>query len=60
MATPPTPHELVENLDAAAIRFRLEELDKERDALRILLRAAMARDRRQPPAARKEEAASAP
>jgi hypothetical protein len=55
MATSPTPHELVESLDPDAIRLRLEELEKERDALRVLMRAALARGRRQPPATRKEE-----
>ena len=43
MATPtlpPDPVELVRSLDAGAIRARLEAMDREREALRVLLRAA--------------------
>ena len=35
------PVELVQRLDAEAIRERLEQLDREREALRVLLRAAL-------------------
>jgi hypothetical protein len=50
-ASPTTdPVELVRQLDADTIRARLDELDRERDALRVLLRAALRRRRDdQPP-----------
>lgn len=38
---------IVESLDADAIRQRLEQLGREQDALRVLLRAARARQRGQ-------------
>jgi hypothetical protein len=38
---------IVEALDAGALRQRLEQLSGEEDALRVLLRAAVLRDRRQ-------------
>jgi hypothetical protein len=37
---PPDPVELVRQLDASAIRQRLDALDRERAALLVLLRAA--------------------
>ena len=43
------PKALVANLDAAAIRERLDRLDEEQRALRVLLRAAVARDRYRTP-----------
>jgi hypothetical protein len=43
--SPPDPLELVRRLDAEAIRSRLEDLDRERDALKVLLRAALRADR---------------
>jgi hypothetical protein len=43
--SPPDPVELVRQLDAEVIRNRLEDLDRERDALKVLLRAALAADR---------------
>jgi hypothetical protein len=39
------PHALLEQLDPAVIRTRIAELDRERAALVILLRAADARKR---------------
>jgi hypothetical protein len=47
------PAALVESLDADAIERRLVKLDREADALRVLLRAARARERRRPFRARK-------
>jgi hypothetical protein len=47
-ATPPEQLDataLVDSLDAAAISARLDELDREAKALRVLLRAARARER---------------
>jgi hypothetical protein len=41
------PRHLVESLDSAAILHRLEELAAEEAALRVLLRAARARERQQ-------------
>ena len=52
MATPDTtpatidPARLVEQLDSASILARLATLDSEHAALRVLLRAARARERR--------------
>jgi hypothetical protein len=40
-AHPADPVELVRQLDAEVIRGRLQELDRERSALLVLLRAAM-------------------
>jgi hypothetical protein len=37
---PDNPVALIQQLDADAIRERLDALDRERDALRVLLRAA--------------------
>jgi hypothetical protein len=37
---PDDPVELVRQLDAEAIRNRLDDLDREREALRVLLRVA--------------------
>jgi hypothetical protein len=45
-----TPSAILEQLDAAELRRRLAELDAERAALLVLLRAARARERRLPPA----------
>ena len=39
-ATPPDPVSLIDTLDPDAIAARLEELVREQDALRVLLRAA--------------------
>jgi hypothetical protein len=50
------PRRLIESLDSSAIRARLIELQSEQDALRVLLRAARARERAQ---ARKREASGA-
>jgi hypothetical protein len=53
-ATPPQttdPVDLVRQLDPDAIRDRLEALDRERDALRVLLRAANRARRDEPPTA---------
>jgi hypothetical protein len=44
-ATSPDPTALVDALDAEAIRARLTDLDREARALRVLLRAARARQR---------------
>jgi hypothetical protein len=44
---PINPVSLVENLDPEAIRTELDELAKREDALRVLLRAAVARKRGQ-------------
>lgn len=44
----PTPTDaatLIESLDPEAIRYQLAELDRQRAALRTLLRAALARER---------------
>ena len=50
-ATPkPDPIELVRTLDPDAIRDRLESLDDEREALRVLLRAAMRKRKKSVPA----------
>jgi hypothetical protein len=43
--TPTDPTALVESLDAEAIRARLADLDRQARALRVLLRAARARQR---------------
>lgn len=40
--------ELVEHLDSEAIRRQLDELEQRREALRVLWRAARARERVQP------------
>ena len=45
---PVDPVQLVNQLDANQIQQRLEDLERERDALRVLLRAAL-RARRDPP-----------
>jgi hypothetical protein len=48
--TPPTdPVRLLDALDADAIAARLQELDREARALRVLLRSARARQRRNRP-----------
>ena len=39
------PLALLDQLDAAALRRRLDQLDRERSALMVLLRAARARER---------------
>jgi hypothetical protein len=39
---------LVKQLDMAAIRLRLDEIEAERKALVVLLRAAQAKERRKP------------
>jgi hypothetical protein len=41
------PVELVRQLDAGVIRQRLEDMDREREALMVLLRAALRTERRQ-------------
>jgi hypothetical protein len=46
---PADPVELVRQLDAEAIRHRLDNLDRERAALQVLLRAAL-RARNETPA----------
>jgi hypothetical protein len=38
--------QLVENLDAEAIRKELDDLERREDALRVLYRAAVARQRK--------------
>jgi hypothetical protein len=38
---PTDPVQLVRQLDAEVIRNRLDDLDREREALRVLLRAAL-------------------
>jgi hypothetical protein len=45
----PDPVALVDGLDAAAIRARIAELERQGRALRVLLRAAVARERRRRP-----------
>ncbi len=45
------PLQLIESLDPDQIRDRLAELDRQSAALRTLLRAAVARDRRRLPPA---------
>lgn len=45
-ATTTDPVELVDTLDADAIAARLDDLDRQSSALRVLLRAARARERR--------------
>ncbi|MBI1913617.1 MAG: hypothetical protein HYS12_02510 [Planctomycetes bacterium] len=45
------PQALLESLDAARLTARLRELDRERRALLVLLRAARARQRNNTPAA---------
>jgi hypothetical protein len=45
------PVEIVRSLDPDAIRDRLDELDRERQALRVLLRAAMRGGKKSPPKA---------
>jgi hypothetical protein len=44
--TAPDPVALVDQLEPDAIRTRLAELDRQSRALRVLLRAAVARERR--------------
>jgi hypothetical protein len=39
--------EVLKSLDAAEIRQRLEDLDREKEALRVLLRAAARNEKRQ-------------
>lgn len=39
------PTRLIESLDAGELRQRLRDLDHQQRALRVLLRAALARDR---------------
>jgi hypothetical protein len=41
----PDPLDVLRNLDAASIRSRMQQLDAEREGLRVLLRAAAARER---------------
>jgi hypothetical protein len=48
---PADPVELVRSLDAGAIRQRLDDLDRERSALLVLLRAALRRRKDSPAAA---------
>ena len=58
-AAPPDPVSLIDTLDPDAIAARLEELVREQDALRVLLRAARARRRGQqarPPSEKAEVA----
>lgn len=57
--TPPTATELLDSLDSLAIRKRLAELDAEQSALRVLLRAAVARERRLKTAAAQREQGAA-
>jgi hypothetical protein len=45
------PVHIVDRLDAAYIRARLSELDRQQRALRVLLRAAVARAQVKPPMA---------
>lgn len=40
------PSDLIDSLDPKPLRARLEELDRQRSALRVLLRAALARQRK--------------
>jgi len=42
------PTTIIESLDAATIRIRLDRIAEEERALRILLRAAIARERYRP------------
>ncbi len=46
---PTDPVELVRQLDAGVIRNRLDDLDRERAALMVLLRAAQRAGRARPP-----------
>lgn len=48
---PPDPAELIESLDPDAIRERLMRLHRQDKALRVLLRAAIARRRYERPTA---------
>jgi len=48
---PTDPATLIQHLDSAAILARLAELDREARALRVLLRAARARERGRRPVA---------
>lgn len=59
--TPINPVTLLDSLDIEAIRTRLDELDREARALRVLLRSACVRQRGQPTpgAAIREEATHA-
>lgn len=45
MVTTLDPIELIEHLDPNAIRARLDDLRRQEDALKVLLRAAVRRDR---------------
>jgi hypothetical protein len=45
VSVPTDPVAIIDTLDADAIAERLEQLDRERDALRVLLRSARARQR---------------
>jgi hypothetical protein len=51
VSTPADPVAIVQSLDADAIAARLDELAREEQALRVLLRSARARQKgqRQPP-----------
>ncbi len=53
------PIALVDQLDPEAIEAKLAELARQRDALRVLLKAARARDRRPAEAPQAPEAARA-
>jgi hypothetical protein len=44
---PTNPVELLQSLDIPAIRARLEEIERESRALRVLLRSAVVRQREQ-------------
>jgi hypothetical protein len=53
------PAALVDSLDAEAIRERLDVLERQAKALRVLLRAALARERNQGDKKQTEEVAHA-
>lgn len=56
---PTDPVELVRQLDAGVIRNRIDDLDREREALMVLLRAAQRAQRPRQPAENGEGTADA-
>ena len=51
-----TANQLLESLDAAEISKRLDEIEREREALRVLYRAAVRIERQHKPAAESSKA----
>jgi hypothetical protein len=47
-ALPPGPGAVVEDLDPDVLVLRIDELERQQDALRVLFRAARARQRSRP------------